>query len=59
MDSNKYANYWKRIYDTKGMEGLNTELVKHLRKIIHTKYPDIDIPLPIQTHIFSWEYVAG
>lgn len=56
---NKYANYWKRIYDSKGMDGLNTELVKHLRKIIHTKYPDIEIPLPIETHIFYWDHGVG
>jgi monoamine oxidase len=56
---NKYANYWKRIYDSKGMDGLNTELVKHLRKIIHTKYPDIEIPLPSETHIFYWEHGVG
>lgn len=56
---NKYANYWKRIYDSRGIDGLNTELVKHLKITIHTKYPNIDIPFPLETHIFYWEHGVG
>lgn len=55
---NKYANYWKRIYDTKGIDGIDETLVKHLQKVIKKTHPEI-VPFPEETHVFYWEHGVG
>jgi len=51
---NKYAEYWKRIYDKEGEEGLNKNLKKQIKKSINVEIPD-----PIKTNIFYWSHGVG
>ncbi len=48
---NKYARYWKKILDEKGMNAINTE---HQRLLTQTF--NREIQLPKKTQIFYWEH---
>jgi len=49
---NTYADYWYRIYKTKGTRVLNKELQTQLQQI----FPDKKIPTPTHTKIFYWKH---
>jgi len=51
----KYARFWKRLYDNKGVSVVNKELVRLLKQSTGIE----DIPLPIVTHMFFWECGVG
>lgn len=48
---NIYANYWERIYNKEGIDGINK---KH--KSIIKKTFNIDIPEPDTTEMFYWDF---
>lgn len=48
---NKYADFWKKIKDTKGIEEVNRELQRLLQKTCN-----IDIPMPEHTQLFYWKH---
>jgi len=52
---NKYAKYWKKLYDTKGIEGVDIELAVLLKKTTGVRH----IPQPIKTEIFYWDCGVG
>lgn len=49
---NKYARYWKKQHETKGMGAVNLE---HQRLLNETFHRD-DIPVPRNTQIYYWEH---
>ena len=49
----KYADFWKKIQDTKGIEEVNHELQRLIKQTCK-----IDIPLPEHTKIFYWHVKA-
>jgi monoamine oxidase len=51
---NKYAEFWKKLNDDKGIKGVNKELLR-LMKLTTC----IDVPYPQKTHIFYWKYGVG
>jgi hypothetical protein len=51
---NIFAEYWKKIYDTKGVDAVNRELVRLTKQSI-----GVDIPTPLQTKVFFWECGVG
>ena len=52
---NKFAKYWKRLHDTKGIEGVNRELIPLLKTSTGIK----NIPNPIKTEMFYWDCGVG
>lgn len=52
---NKFAKYWKRLQDNKGIEGVNRELMTLLKKSTGIK----NIPEPITTEVFYWGCGVG
>lgn len=48
---NKYARFWKKMLDEKGMEAVNTE---HQRLLTQTLNHEIQIPK--KTQVFYWEH---
>jgi len=52
---NKFAKYWKKLYDSKGIEGVNQELMPLLKKSTRIH----NIPAPIKTEIFYWDCGVG
>lgn len=52
---NKFAKYWKKLYDSKGIEGVNQELMPLLKKSTRIH----NIPPPIKTEIFYWDCGVG
>jgi len=48
---NKYAVFWKELYDKEGISGVNAELVKLI-----FQSTGIHIPTPKHTKVFYWEY---
>lgn len=48
---NKYARFWKRILDKDGIDALNRE---HQRLI--KKTTGLDVPLPQDTKVYYWEH---
>jgi monoamine oxidase len=51
---NKFAKYWKGLYDKEGESGLNAELIRLLQKNTGRT-----VPLPIKTEIYYWECGVG
>jgi monoamine oxidase len=51
---NKYADFWKSIYDKKGIKELNKVLKEKIQEST-----GIEIPMPKHTHIFYWECGVG
>jgi protoporphyrinogen oxidase len=47
----KYADFWKKIQDTKGIEEVNRELQRLIKQTLK-----IDIPIPEHTKIFYWKH---
>jgi monoamine oxidase len=52
---NKFAKYWKKLYDTKGIDAVNHELMILLKKTTGID----DIPEPIKTEVFYWNCGVG
>jgi len=52
---NKFAKYWKKLYDTKGIDAVNHELMTLLKKTTGID----DIPEPIKTEVFYWNCGVG
>lgn len=48
---NKYADFWKKIQDTKGIDEVNRELQRLIKQTCK-----IDIPIPEHTKIFYWKH---
>ena len=51
---NKYAEFWKRLYDEKGEESLNIELKKQIKQSTN-----LDMQNPIKTKQFYWSHGVG
>jgi len=51
---NKYARFWKELFDTQGEQGINRELVRLLKQSTGMNVDD-----PIKTHIFYWNCGVG
>jgi hypothetical protein len=51
---NKYARFWKELFDKEGEQGLNIELVKLLKQST-----GLDVDMPLKTHIFYWPCGVG
>jgi len=51
---NKYADFWKKIYDKKGTSEVNKVLQE---KVLETT--GIKIPVPYDTHLFYWSCGVG
>jgi uncharacterized protein with NAD-binding domain and iron-sulfur cluster len=51
---NKYARFWKELFDTEGEQGINRELVRLLKQST-----GMNIDYPIKTHIFYWNCGVG
>jgi len=51
---NKYARFWKELFDKEGEQGLNRELIRLLQQST-----GLDIDEPIKTHIFYWPCGVG
>jgi len=51
---NKYADGWNRLYKSKGVEGVDRELARLVKKST-----GIDIPTPISTRVFHWPCGVG
>ena len=47
----KYADFWKKIQDTKGIEEVNHELQRLIKQTCK-----IDIPMPEHTQLFYWKH---
>ena len=47
----KYADFWKKIKDTKGIEEVNRELQRLIKQTCK-----IDIPMPEHTQLFYWKH---
>ena len=52
---NKFAKYWKKLYDTKGIDAVNHELMTLLKKTTGID----NIPEPIKTEVFYWNCGVG
>lgn len=51
---NKFAKYWKRLYNKEGESGVNNRLVQLLQKNTGRS-----VPTPIKTEIYYWECGVG
>ena len=51
---NKYADYWKRLYETHGKRGVDQKTHDLIKKTL-----DIDIPKPEKTMVFYWGCGVG
>jgi len=51
---NKFANYWKKIYDKEGIRGVNERIAFYMKEST-----GIDIPGAIDTQIFYWGCGVG
>ena len=51
---NKYADYWNKLYNKKGM----VKMVEHLQ-YLGEQTTGIKIPSPVDTKIFYWKYGVG
>lgn len=51
---NKYARFWKDLFDKEGEQGLNIELVKLLKQST-----GLDVDMPLKTHLFYWPCGVG
>ena len=51
---NKFAKYWKGLYDKEGESGVNAELIRLLQKNTGRS-----VPMPIKTEVYYWECGVG
>jgi monoamine oxidase len=51
---NKYADYWKKIYDKKGIKEVNKVLQEKIKETT-----GIEIPMPKHTQVFYWGCGVG
>jgi len=51
---NKYADGWNRLYKSRGIDAVNRELARLMKKST-----GIDIPAPISTRVFHWPCGVG
>jgi len=51
---NKFANYWKKIYDKEGIRGVNERIAFYMKEST-----GIDIPEPMDTQVFYWGCGVG
>jgi monoamine oxidase len=51
---NKYADGWNRLYKSRGIDAVNRELARLMKKST-----GMDIPAPISTQIFHWPCGVG
>ena len=51
---NKYARFWKELFDKEGEPGLNKELIRLLQQST-----GLDVDTPIKTYIFYWPCGVG
>lgn len=51
---NKFAKFWKRLYDKEGESGVNRELIRLLHKNTGRS-----IPMPIKTEVYYWDCGVG
>ena len=51
---NIFADFWNRLYKDKGIVAVNKELIR-LMKLSTC----IDIPMPLETHVFYWKCGVG
>jgi len=51
---NKFANYWKKIYDKEGIRGVNERIAFYMKEST-----GIDIPGAIETQVFYWGCGVG
>ena len=51
---NKFANYWKKIYDKEGVQGVNDRIAFYMKEST-----GIDIPRAIDTQVFYWGCGVG
>jgi monoamine oxidase len=51
---NKYADGWNRLYKSKGVEGVDRELARLVKKST-----GMDIPAPLSTRVFHWPCGVG
>ena len=52
---NKYAKFWKNLYENGGVEATNKELLRLMEESTGIK----NIPKPIETNIFYWDCGVG
>ena len=52
---NKYAKFWKNLYEKGGVEAMNRELLRLMEESTGIK----NIPQPIETNIFYWDCGVG
>lgn len=51
---NKFANYWKKIYEKEGVQGVNDRIAFYMKEST-----GIDIPRAIDTQVFYWGCGVG
>jgi monoamine oxidase len=51
---NKYADGWNRLYKSGGVDAVNRELARLMKKST-----GIDIPAPLSTRVFHWPCGVG
>jgi hypothetical protein len=51
---NIFADFWNRLYKDKGIVAVNKELIRLMK--LST---GIDIPMPLETHVFYWKCGVG
>ena len=51
---NKFAKYWKRIYDKYGVDGVDSRIAKLIKEST-----GMDIPKPINTRVCYWDCGVG
>ena len=51
---NIFAEFWQRLYTDSGTDGVNKELIRLMK--LST---GIDIPIPLETHVFYWKCGVG
>jgi len=51
---NIFADFWQSLYKQSGIKGVNKELIRLMK--LST---GIDIPIPLETHVFYWDCGAG
>lgn len=51
---NKYARFWKDLFDKEGEQGVNRELVRLLKQST-----GLDVDMPLKTHLFYWPCGVG
>ena len=51
---NKYAEYWQKLYNTKGIEKVDEKIAEYIKESTN-----INIPKPLDTYVFYWSCGVG